>query len=54
MVFEVIASIAIIIWLLRRMHKHTKHNPAEKALKVHLAELESQKIKAKESSKEDE
>lgn len=40
LLFEVLASIGIILWIFKRMHKHAKHSPAEIALKKHLQDLE--------------
>lgn len=51
-VLEIIVGIGLIIWYANRAHKHAKHSPAEKALRLHLEELEAAAEKKKAPAKE--
>lgn len=48
------ATIALIfcIWLILMLRRHVKHSPAEKALQLHLLELERSKANKKLESNE--
>ena len=45
-VFEFIVGFFLVIWLIRKAVKHSKHSPAEVALRQHLEELEAEKTKS--------
>lgn len=50
-IVESIVAVGLLIWLIRKAYHHVKQSPAEKALKEHLAELESIKAAKKKLSK---
>ena len=43
LLFELIASIGLIVWVLMRAVKKSKKSPAARALEEHLLELEKEK-----------
>lgn len=51
LLIEVIACAVLVVWLVRRAHKHVKKNPAQVALEQHLAELEAEKVHRQKTAK---
>jgi uncharacterized protein YpmB len=48
---DIVASIALIFWLVRRYYRRFKESPAEKALKQQLLELQKNKKNNKDMQK---
>lgn len=40
---EILVGVALLVWLIRKAHRHAKTSPAERALQLHLQELQAAK-----------